>query len=112
MMARYVEPIEDCRSGNIVDLVGIDQFLLKSGTLTSSDTAHNEVLRLSCPASSCGGQDLPKLVEGLKFSRNLIPACKHGFLKLANTSQALENWTWKYVSRSVVSQKYGENFHQ
>jgi elongation factor 2 len=57
MMGRYVERIEDCRSGNIVGLVGIDQFLLKSGTLTSSETAHNEVLRLSCRASSCGGQE-------------------------------------------------------
>jgi translation elongation factor EF-G len=54
MMARYVE---DCRSGKIVDVVGINQFLLKSGTLTSSDTAHNEVLHLSCPASSHGGQE-------------------------------------------------------
>ena len=28
-------------SGNIVGLVGIDPFLLKTGTLTTSETAHN-----------------------------------------------------------------------
>merc|ERR1712000_35381 len=41
MMGRYTEPIEDVPSGNILGLVGIDQFLLKSGTLTTSETAHN-----------------------------------------------------------------------
>jgi translation elongation factor EF-G len=40
-VGRYVEPLEDCPAGNIVGLVGVDQFLLKSGTLTSSETAHN-----------------------------------------------------------------------
>src|SRR6476659_2104685 len=29
MMGRYVESIEDCPAGNIIGLVGIDQFLLK-----------------------------------------------------------------------------------
>ncbi len=38
MMGRYVEPIEDVPCGNIVGLVGVDQFLLKSGTLTTSET--------------------------------------------------------------------------
>ncbi len=38
MMGRSVEAIEDVPAGNIVGLVGIDQFLLKSGTLTSSET--------------------------------------------------------------------------
>merc|ERR1711881_226146 len=32
MMGRYTEPIEDVPAGNILGLVGIDQFLLKSGT--------------------------------------------------------------------------------
>lgn len=41
MMGGKVEPLEDCPAGNIVGLVGVDQFLLKSGTLTTSDTAHN-----------------------------------------------------------------------
>ena len=73
MMGRYVEPIEDCPAGNIVGLVGIDQFLLKSGTLTTSETAHNmKVMKFSgspvvqVAVEVKNAADLPKLVEGLK----------------------------------------------
>ncbi|GJJ76982.1 elongation factor 2 [Entomortierella parvispora] len=73
MMGRYVEPIEDCPAGNIVGLVGVDQFLLKSGTITTSETAHNlKVMKFSVSpvvqvAVECkNAADLPKLVEGLK----------------------------------------------
>src|ERR1700722_16051954 len=73
MMGRYIEPIEDCPAGNIVGLVGIDQFLLKSGTLTTSETAHNmRVMRFSVSpvvqvaVEVKNAADLPKLVEGLK----------------------------------------------
>jgi elongation factor 2 len=73
MMGRGVEPIEDCPAGNIVGLVGIDQFLLKSGTITTSETAHNlKVMKFSVSpvvqvAVECKNPaDLPKLVEGLK----------------------------------------------
>ncbi|KAJ7159068.1 P-loop containing nucleoside triphosphate hydrolase protein [Mycena crocata] len=73
MMGRTVEPLEDCPAGNIVGLVGIDQFLLKSGTLTTSETAHNmRVMRFSVAAvvqvavEVKNPADLPKLVEGLK----------------------------------------------
>ncbi|KAG0286878.1 Elongation factor 2, partial [Dissophora globulifera] len=73
MMGRYVEPIEDCPAGNIVGLVGVDQFLLKSGTITTSETAHNlRVMKFSVSpvvrvAVECkNAADLPKLVEGLK----------------------------------------------
>ncbi|KAI0698399.1 eukaryotic translation elongation factor 2 [Cerioporus squamosus] len=73
MMGRYVEPIEDCPAGNIIGLVGIDQFLLKSGTLTTSETAHNmKVMKFSVSpvvqvaVEVKNAADLPKLVEGLK----------------------------------------------
>ncbi|KAK7063755.1 elongation factor EF-2 [Favolaschia claudopus] len=73
MMGRYIEPLEDCPAGNIVGLVGIDQFLLKSGTLTTSETAHNmRVMRFSVSpvvrvaVEVKNAADLPKLVEGLK----------------------------------------------
>ncbi|KAF9910758.1 Elongation factor 2 [Lobosporangium transversale] len=73
MMGRYVEPIKDCPAGNIVGLVGIDQFLLKSGTITTCDTAHNlKIMKFSVSpvvrvAVECKqAADLPKLVEGLK----------------------------------------------
>ncbi|TVY78424.1 Elongation factor [Lachnellula suecica] len=73
MMGGKVDPIDDVPAGNILGLVGIDQFLLKSGTLTTSDTAHNlkvmkfsvsPVVRRSVEVKNA--QDLPKLVEGLK----------------------------------------------
>merc|ERR1712117_520780 len=73
MMGRTVEQIQDVPCGNTVALVGIDQFLLKSGTLTTLDTAHNiadlkysvsPVVKVAVRAKD--GKDLPKLVEGLK----------------------------------------------
>jgi len=73
MMGRYVEPVEDIPAGNTVGLVGVDQFLLKSGTITTSETAHNiRVMKFSVSpvvrvAVECKHpSDLPKLVEGLK----------------------------------------------
>jgi elongation factor 2 len=73
MMGRSTEAIDDVPAGNIVGLVGVDQFLLKSGTLTTSETAHNlkvmkfsvsPVVQRSVEVKNAG--DLPKLVEGLK----------------------------------------------
>ncbi|KAJ2809857.1 translation elongation factor 2, partial [Coemansia furcata] len=73
MMGRYIESIEDCPAGNIIGLVGVDQYLLKSGTLTTSETAHNlKVMKFSVSpvvqiaVDVKNQQDLPKLVEGLK----------------------------------------------
>lgn len=73
MMGRFVEPIEDCPAGNIIGLVGVDQFLVKSGTITTSEVAHNlkvmkfsvsPVVRVAVEVKN--PNDLPKLVEGLK----------------------------------------------
>merc|ERR1712000_594083 len=73
MMGRYVEPVEDIPCGNTVGLVGIDQYLLKSGTISNNDTAYNirvmkfsvsPVVRVAVEPKSPG--DLPKLVEGLE----------------------------------------------
>mmetsp|Transcript_8653 Transcript_8653/g.36072 ORF Transcript_8653/g.36072 Transcript_8653/m.36072 type:complete len:840 (-) Transcript_8653:50-2569(-) len=73
MMGRTVEPIEDCPCGNTIGLVGIDQFLVKSGTLSTSVEAHNikvmkfsvsPVVRVAVEAKN--PSDLPKLVEGLR----------------------------------------------
>ncbi|KAI1004514.1 Elongation factor 2 [Podosphaera aphanis] len=73
MMGGKVDPIDNVPAGNILGLVGIDQFLLKSGTLTTSDTAHNlKVMKFSVSpvvqrsVEVKNAQDLPKLVEGLK----------------------------------------------
>ena len=73
MMGRFIEPIDDVPAGNIVGLVGVDQFLLKSGTLTTSETSHNlKVMKFSVSpvvqrsVEVKNAADLPKLVEGLK----------------------------------------------
>jgi len=73
MMGRYTEPIEDVPCGNICGLVGVDQFLVKTGTLTTFEQAHNmkqmkfsvsPVVRVAVEPKD--PQHLPKLVEGLK----------------------------------------------
>jgi len=73
MMGRYVEPIEDIPCGNTVGLVGIDQYLLKSGTISDSEEAYNiRVMKFSVSpvvrvaVEPKHANDLPKLVEGLK----------------------------------------------
>jgi len=73
MMGRTVEQISDVPAGNTVALVGVDQFILKSGTLTTIESAHNitpmkysvsPVVKVAVKPKD--GKDLPKLVEGLK----------------------------------------------
>ncbi|KAJ8304321.1 hypothetical protein KUTeg_017904 [Tegillarca granosa] len=73
MMGRYTEPIEDVPCGNICGLVGVDQFLVKTGTISTYKDAHNlKVMKFSVSpvvrvAVECKNpSDLPKLVEGLK----------------------------------------------
>merc|ERR1719443_2221474 len=41
MMGRVVEQIADVPCGNTVALVGVDQYILKSGTITTIEDAHN-----------------------------------------------------------------------
>merc|ERR1719288_389904 len=48
MMGRYIEAIEDVPCGNICGLVGVDQFLVKTGTITTAKEAHNlKVMKFS-----------------------------------------------------------------
>merc|ERR1712086_531715 len=73
MMGRTVEQISDVPCGNTVALVGVDQYLLKSGTLTTIESAHNiadmkysvsPVVKVAVKVKD--GKELPKLVDGLK----------------------------------------------
>merc|ERR1719195_308064 len=73
MMGRTTEQIADVPCGNTVALVGVDQYLLKSGTLTTIEDAHiladmkysvSPVVKVAVKVKD--GKDLPKLVEGLK----------------------------------------------
>jgi elongation factor 2 len=102
MMGRFKVPIEDCPAVNIVCLVGIDQFLLKSGTLTSSETAHNlKVMKFSVSpvvqvaVESKNPEDLPKLTEGLK---RLAKVDLRGWRRRVNILLlGLVNFLWRYV---------------
>merc|ERR1712110_842393 len=73
MMGRYIEAIEDVPCGNICGLVGVDQFLVKTGTITTFKDAHNmKVMKFSVSpvvrvaVEPKNPSELPKLVEGLK----------------------------------------------
>merc|ERR1719273_2450722 len=58
MMAGKIEAVPDVPCGNTVGLVGVDQYLMKQGTISDHADAHCiEVMNAS---------DLPKLVEGLR----------------------------------------------
>jgi len=73
MMGRNVEQVADIPAGNTCGLVGVDSYLLKTGTISTSDIAHNirqmkysvsPVVRVAVECKNSA--DLPKLVEGLK----------------------------------------------
>jgi len=77
MMGRTTEAIADVPCGNTVALVGVDQYILKSGTITTLEDAHNfadmkysvsPVVKVAVKAKD--SRDLPKLVQGLKKLSN------------------------------------------
>lgn len=72
MMGRKIEPIDSVPCGNTCALVGIDQFLSKTGTLTTDEDTWplksmkfsvSPVVRVAVEPKNPA--DLPKLVEGL-----------------------------------------------
>lgn len=73
MMGRRTEPVESVPVGNTCAIVGIDQFLMKAGTLTTDEDSWpivtmkfsvSPVVRVAVEPKNAA--DLPKLVEGLK----------------------------------------------
>ena len=75
MMGRTVEYIPDVPCGNTVALAGIDQYLMKTGTIADAEhpEAHSirsmkysvsPVVRVAVKPKNPG--DLPKLVDGIK----------------------------------------------
>jgi len=72
MMGRTAEYISDVPCGNTVGLVGVDQYLLKTGSISDHEDAHNirvmkysvsPVVRVAVEPKNA--QDLPKLIDGL-----------------------------------------------
>jgi len=73
MMGAKAEPVNDIPAGNTCALVGVDQYLVKNGTISDHDDAHtiksmkfsvSPVVRVAVECKNSA--DLPKLVEGLK----------------------------------------------
>jgi elongation factor 2 len=73
MMGRYTETVADIPAGNTCGLIGVDAYLVKSGTITTLDSACciktmkfavSPVVRVAVNVKNSA--DLPKLVEGLK----------------------------------------------
>merc|ERR1711977_207795 len=71
MMGRYIEAIEDVPCGNICGLVGVDQFLVKTGTITTlkesdimclskSPNKHNRLFMKACPMPDGLAEDIDK----------------------------------------------------
>jgi len=82
MMGGKVEAVPDVPCGNTVGLVGVDQFLLKQGTIATDEGAHNirvmkfsvsPVVRVAVEVKNAS--DLPKLVDGLKKLSKSDPLC-------------------------------------
>merc|ERR1711935_1219801 len=126
MMGKYTEQVSDVPAGNTCALVGVDQYLLKSGTICTEETAHcvktmkfsvSPVVR--CAVEPKNSADLPKLVEGMKrlaksdpmvvcttgeSGEHIIAAC--GELHLEICLQDLQNdfmGTEVKISEPVVS---------
>ena len=83
MMGRYTETVADIPAGNTCGLIGIDQYLVKSGTITTMDSACciktmkfavSPVVRVAVAVKNSA--DLPKLVEGLKKLSKSDPMVK------------------------------------
>merc|ERR1712232_1454189 len=73
MMGKYTEQVADVPAGNTCALVGVDQYLLKSGTIVPADDGCSiKTMKFSvspvvrCAVEPKNSADLPKLVEGMK----------------------------------------------
>ena len=80
MMGAQVERVSEVPCGNTVGLVGIDKYLMKTGTLSTYKEAHNirpmkysvaPVVRVAVKPKNV--TDLPKLIEGLKSLQKADP---------------------------------------
>merc|ERR1712164_53404 len=73
MMAGKTDAIDDIPCGNTAGIVGVDAYILKTGTISDHEQAHNiKVMKYSVSpvvqqsVRPKNAADLPKLVEGLK----------------------------------------------
>jgi len=80
MMGNKQEPIVNVPCGNIVALVGVDDVIIKTATITSNPESHNiksmkysvsPVVRVAVSAKH--PQELPKLIKGLLMLKKSDP---------------------------------------
>lgn len=123
MMGRYIEPIEDIPSGNIAGLVGVDQYLVKGGTITTFKDAHNmrvmkfsvsPVVRVAVEAKNPA--DLPKLV-GLETCPKVkilarVYSSRNSTNSNLNSCQKLVPFDVKREAGDQVSQRIFMNVHE
>ncbi|KAJ6240714.1 eukaryotic translation elongation factor 2a [Anaeramoeba flamelloides] len=73
MMGNKIEPISNCCCGNMIGLVGVDNYLVKTGTITTHERAFpfkqmsftvSPVVRIAIKPKKI--QNLPKLIEGMQ----------------------------------------------
>ncbi|CAF4646780.1 unnamed protein product [Rotaria sp. Silwood1] len=73
MMGQSIQPIDDLSCGNICGLIGIHRYLVRTGTITTSEHAQsicmlktniNSIVYVTVEPTNSA--DLPKLVEGMK----------------------------------------------
>jgi len=83
MMGRYTETVADIPAGNTCGIIGVDSYLVKSGTITTCESACciktmkfavSPVVRVAVAVKNSA--DLPKLVEGLKKLSKSDPMVK------------------------------------
>merc|ERR1719230_1866129 len=120
MMGGRVEAIEDVPAGNICGLVGVDQFLVKTGTLTTFKDAHNmkvmkfsvsPVVRvavgartpLTCPSWSRVSRGWPSLTPWCSASLRSLESTSSPELVsfiLRSVSRILRRTTPRFLSRN------------
>lgn len=98
MVGGSVMSVDNVPAGNICGLVGIDKFLLKTGTISTYEEAHNlKVMKFSVSPVVRVAVDvvnpahLPKLVEGMKR------LCKADPMVQVNTSVYLSTYFVIYI---------------
>jgi len=82
-IGKFIENLSDAPCGNLICLVGIDKYLVKTGTLTTSETAHtiktmkfsvSPVVRVAVKPQKA--QDITDLVKGLRRLAKTDPCCQ------------------------------------
>ena len=73
MTGRHTDPIKDVPCGNIIGLVGVDQFLMNTGTITTYEHAHNLKVHYKSRNKYHFLLVISEITVYFKFSCNYVP---------------------------------------